>query len=191
MGDHLHYNLACMSKFIRLFIFRSIFILINMPPETTALIDMTADPRDVSFPDKPSLRSRSVNALDVQIGYRLRMQRIALGFSQEQLAQKLCLTFQQIQKYERGANRVSASRLFELCRVFQVSPDFFFSDLPQEGTLVERETPDIDSISQREIFDLVAAYRGIGNDRTRRQILDIVKTFQVQSQKARCHDTAS
>lgn len=68
--------------------------------------------------------------VDVHVGARIRQRRTALGMSQEKLGDALNLTFQQIQKYERGANRVGASRLYDLCRVFDVTADYFFAGLP-------------------------------------------------------------
>ncbi len=68
--------------------------------------------------------------IDIHVGARIRQRRTALGMSQEKLGDALHLTFQQIQKYERGANRVGASRLYDLCRVFDVTADFFFEGLP-------------------------------------------------------------
>jgi len=68
--------------------------------------------------------------IDVHVGARIRQRRVALGMSQEKLGGALNLTFQQIQKYERGANRVGASRLYDLCRVFDVTADYFFEGLP-------------------------------------------------------------
>jgi transcriptional regulator with XRE-family HTH domain len=69
--------------------------------------------------------------IDVHVGARIRQRRTALGMSQEKLGDALRLTFQQIQKYERGINRVGASRLYDLCRVFDVTADYFFEGLPR------------------------------------------------------------
>src|SRR3546814_1605827 len=70
--------------------------------------------------------------LDVSIGARLRLRRLSMGFSQETLARALGITFQQIQKYERGTNRIFASRLFHLARVLRVPIAYFFQELPTE-----------------------------------------------------------
>ncbi|WP_459697420.1 helix-turn-helix domain-containing protein [Acidisoma sp. C75] len=72
--------------------------------------------------------------IDVHVGARIREQRTRLGMSQEKLGDALNLTFQQIQKYERGVNRVGASRLYDLCRVFDVPADYFFDGLPSFPT---------------------------------------------------------
>src|SRR5690348_14474320 len=68
--------------------------------------------------------------IDVHVGSRIRLRRTLLGMSQERLGEALGLTFQQVQKYERGVNRVGASRLFDLSRVLDVPISFFFDDMP-------------------------------------------------------------
>lgn len=81
---------------------------------------------------------RRPNPVDLHVGGRVRMRRKLMGVSQEQLADSLGLTFQQVQKYERGANRVSASMMWEIAQALEVSPGYFFQGLP--GRLTE-ETP--------------------------------------------------
>ena len=70
------------------------------------------------------------NPVDVHVGTRMRLRRTLLGLSQEKLGAAIGLTFQQVQKYERGANRISASRLFDLARILDVPVSFFFDDMP-------------------------------------------------------------
>src|SRR5450759_1684870 len=72
--------------------------------------------------------------IDVHVGTRIRLRRTLLGMSQERLGEALGLTFQQVQKYERGVNRVGASRLFDLSRVLDVPISFFFDDMPDSLT---------------------------------------------------------
>src|SRR5690606_9421361 len=74
--------------------------------------------------------SRRANPLDLHVGSRVRLQRMLLGMSQEKLGEQLGLTFQQIQKYEKGINRIGASRLFELAKVLGVNVQFFYDDAP-------------------------------------------------------------
>src|SRR4051812_18882635 len=74
-------------------------------------------------------RSEQPNPIDVQVGSRVRLRRNMLGLSQEKLGEAIGLTFQQVQKYERGANRIGASRLHELSRVLDVPVSFFFDDM--------------------------------------------------------------
>ena len=80
------------------------------------------------------------NPIDVHVGTRVRLRRTLLGMSQEKLGESLGLTFQQVQKYERGANRIGASRLFDLSRVLDVPVSFFFDDM---SDAIKAQTPSI------------------------------------------------
>ena len=93
------------------------------------------------------------NATDVHVGKRMRMRRLMLQMSQEAFATKLGVTFQQVQKYEKGVNRVSASRLQQACNVLQVPVQFFFEGLPKTETgakgreaIIERSSKDATKI---------------------------------------------
>src|ERR1700740_3487963 len=79
-------------------------------------------------------RESRPSPIDVHVGSRIRLRRTLLGMSQERLGEALGLTFQQVQKYERGVNRVGASRLFDLSRVLDVPISFFFDDMPESLT---------------------------------------------------------
>src|SRR5689334_24896991 len=110
--------------------------------------------------------------IDVHVGSRIRLRRTLLGMSQERLGEALGLTFQQVQKYERGVNRVGASRLFDLSRVLDVPISFFFDDMPESvtsafGVLPARravgytepqESVADDTLNRRETLELVRAY---------------------------------
>lgn len=139
--------------------------------------------------------------IDVHVGARIRKRRMALGMSQEKLGDALKLTFQQIQKYERGANRVGASRLYELCRVFDVTADFFFEGLPNfevgEGfhafkkawpsadVFAETQAPFGDeSGPDRETAELVRAYARITDPRVRERVLDLVRSISLSGSSA-------
>ena len=78
-------------------------------------------------------RESRPSPIDVHVGSRIRLRRTLLGMSQERLGESLGLTFQQVQKYERGVNRVGASRLFDLSRVLDVPISFFFDDMPESS----------------------------------------------------------
>src|SRR5919112_1074553 len=80
-------------------------------------------------PDRPD-REHRPSPIDVHVGGRVRLRRTLMGMSQERLGEALGLTFQQVQKYERGVNRIGASRLFDLARVLDVPIGFFFDDMP-------------------------------------------------------------
>src|SRR3954463_6562760 len=133
-------------------------------------------------PGRP--RTQTPNPIDVQVGARLRLRRSMLGLSQAKLGEAIGLTFQQVQKYERGANRIGASRLHELSRVLDVPVSFFFDDtdpvraaamggfaeLPFEGFAS-------DPLRKRETIELVQAYFSIEDAAVRRRLLDLVKAL--------------
>src|ERR687896_2738611 len=100
---------------------------------TQSLRTESRESRKMARPRKSSGRMASKgfpNPMDVHVGSRIRLRRTLLGMSQERLAEAIGLTFQQVQKYERGANRIGASRLFDLSRVLDVAVSFFFEDMP-------------------------------------------------------------
>ena len=119
------------------------------------------------------------NPIDVHVGKRIRLRRTLLGFSQEKLAAMLGLTFQQVQKYERGNNRVGASRLWDISNVLNVPVSFFFEDMdsevarqsprtfsaPESSLYLEehRDDIDMDPMKRQETLELVKAYYRIPN----------------------------
>jgi transcriptional regulator with XRE-family HTH domain len=112
--------------------------------------------------------------VDVHVGKRIRARRLLLGMNQETLATAIDLTFQQVQKYERGANRVSASRLSAIADVLGVPVSFFFI----EGS------PDHDARMERpETIELVRCYYAFPSDRLRRQFLQMVKAVAGSSER--------
>jgi transcriptional regulator with XRE-family HTH domain len=126
---------------------------------------------------------RSPNAVDIHVGARIRMRRKMLNVSQEHLADSLKLTFQQVQKYERGANRVSASKLYEIARTLQVPVSFFFEGLPDPVSHESDETAAAadrlvtDFLNTAEGLELAAMFPRIGRGRVRRQVLDLVRAM--------------
>ncbi len=117
--------------------------------------------------------------IDVHVGSRVRLRRTLLGMSQEKLGEAIGLTFQQVQKYERGANRIGASRLYDLSRVLDVPVSFFFDDMPEDGPN-SRETPepqpgDPDPMAKRETLELVRAYYRIDDPAVRKRIFELTK----------------
>jgi transcriptional regulator with XRE-family HTH domain len=128
------------------------------------------------------------NPVDVHVGTRVRLRRTLLGMSQEKLGQAVGLTFQQVQKYERGVNRISAARLHKLSQVLDVPVLFFFDDMPPDlaGTSGSSmsgmsETPvesfEVEAMSRRETIELVRAYYRISDPLVRRRIGDLVKSI--------------
>ena len=124
-----------------------------------------------------STPTEDVRPIDRHVGGRLRARRLELGLSQVSLANGLGVTFQQIQKYERGTNRVVASRLFDLAQILRVSVDDFFAEAPPEvfGD-VAGEPGGSHRPSHRETLDLVRAYYDIEDDGLRRKLIDLVKS---------------
>jgi transcriptional regulator with XRE-family HTH domain len=136
-------------------------------------------------------RESRPSPIDIHVGSRIRLRRTLLGMSQERLGEALGLTFQQVQKYERGVNRVGASRLFDLSRVLDVPISFFFDDLPESlantyGSHLNRrgsglsETQDgftDDALNRRETLELVRAYYRIIDPAVRKRVFDLIKSM--------------
>src|SRR3954467_283133 len=146
--------------------------------------------RDCSNPGKVALNcywwkpvpKKQANAVDAHVGGRVRARRVLLGLSQEKLGALLGITFQQIQKYERGANRISAGRLFEIARILGVSLPYFYEGLTQETArrsygFAEDAAPAPTDFASAEAAQLVAAYSRISDLKLRRQILELVKSL--------------
>lgn len=129
-----------------------------------------------------SRRGEGPNPIDVHVGARLRLRRTLLGLSQEKLGEAVGITFQQLQKYERGSNRISASRLYNLAQVLNVPVSFFFDDMtPGEeiggDTAQPTETDEFESMAKRETLELVRAYYRIGDPSVRKRTFDLVKAL--------------
>ncbi|MBP0466364.1 helix-turn-helix transcriptional regulator [Roseomonas sp. PWR1] len=136
-------------------------------------------------------REHRASPIDVHVGTRVRLRRTLLGMSQEKLGEALGLTFQQIQKYERGVNRIGASRLFDLARVLDVPIGFFFDDMPPEmggaggtrsrssgfGFAEGQEGFEDDTLHRRETLELVRAYYRITDPSVRKRVFDLIKTL--------------
>ncbi|WP_158812831.1 helix-turn-helix domain-containing protein [Methylocapsa sp. S129] len=129
------------------------------------------------------------NPIDRHVGARLRMRRMLMGLSQEKLGVALSITFQQIQKYEKGANRIGASRLQELARILQVPPAFFFEgapsgDAPAAG-FAEPEASSyvVDFLLTSEGLQLNRAFALIRDPKVRRRILDLVTSLAQDSEE--------
>ncbi|MCT4654300.1 MAG: helix-turn-helix domain-containing protein [Cohaesibacter sp.] len=123
---------------------------------------------------------RKPNPIDLYVGTRIRLRRGVAGISQTELAEKVGITFQQIQKYEKGTNRVGASRLLEIANALGVSVDFFFEGVSTAEEDNKRELADatnliIEFLSSSEGLQLNQAFVKIQNQVIRRSIIDIVK----------------
>lgn len=132
------------------------------------------------------------NPVDVHVGSRVRMRRTLLGLSQEKLGEAIGLTFQQVQKYERGANRIGSSRLFDLSRVLDVPVSFFFEDMPNavssrspaqvqagavSGAAEKHAVYEADPLARRETLELVRAYYKIRDPAVRKKLFDMTKAL--------------
>jgi transcriptional regulator with XRE-family HTH domain len=123
------------------------------------------------------------NPIDVHVGSRIRLRRNMLGVSQEKLGELLGITFQQIQKYEKGSNRVGASRLQAISTILNVPVSFFFEDAPGESTARGSFAEDggtsyvVDFLSSTEGLQLNRAFVRIRDGKVRKKILDLVKTL--------------
>ncbi len=125
--------------------------------------------------------------VDVHVGARLRVRRTLLGMSQTTLGDAIGLTFQQMQKYERGANRISASRLFALTRVLDVPVEFFFDDMPTAaaassptlggGRAKKLPSYEPDPMAKREALELVRAYYEVRDPRVRKRLYELTKAL--------------
>jgi transcriptional regulator with XRE-family HTH domain len=114
--------------------------------------------------------------VDVHVGGRIRTRRLMIGMNQETLARALGLTFQQVQKYEGGANRVSASRLSQIAEILGVPISHFFNDIEADGASPTAEDREARERMQRpETIELVRAYYAIADQRMRQQFLEMVK----------------
>ena len=128
-------------------------------------------------------QDRTPNPVDLHVGARIRMRRKILGVSQERLADDLGLTFQQVQKYERGANRVSASKLYEIARSLQAPISYFFDGLADPlaaetefaGAGEDRFVHDF--LMTTEGLELAAIFPKIRRGRVRRKVLDLVRAM--------------
>ena len=124
---------------------------------------------------------RGPNPVDLHVGARIRMRRKLLGVSQERLADQLGLTFQQVQKYERGANRVSASKLYEIAKALQTSVAYFFdglADTVDPGLeLIEGHEFVHELVMTPEGLELASLFPKLKRGRVRRRVLDLVKAL--------------
>jgi len=147
------------------------------------------------FPGRIDKEARP-SPIDIHVGSRIRLRRTLLGMSQERLGEALGLTFQQVQKYERGVNRVGASRLFDLSRVLDVPISFFFDDMPEAlsttygGQSPARRTHAFaetqegfgdDAMNRRETLELVRAYYRITDPAVRKRVFELIKSLVAES----------
>ncbi|MDA7948016.1 MAG: helix-turn-helix domain-containing protein [Hyphomicrobiaceae bacterium] len=129
-------------------------------------------------------KKKGPNPVDIHVGSRVRLRRMLVGLSQEKLGDSMGLTFQQIQKYEKGVNRIGASRLFKLSQVLDVPVQFFFDGMPavEDGSMPELGDGDSESylyefLNTRDGLELNRAFMKVSNPEVRRAIIDLVRTL--------------
>ncbi len=135
-------------------------------------------------PEAEERSSRRPNPVDIHVGSRVRLRRMMLGMSQEKLGERLGLTFQQVQKYEKGINRIGASRLFDLAQVLAVPVQFFYEEAPVSEA---KSTPGfaeqsseshiVEFLNSREGLDLNKSFVRIADARVRRSIVELVRSL--------------
>ncbi|MDA0707831.1 MAG: helix-turn-helix transcriptional regulator [Proteobacteria bacterium] len=129
-----------------------------------------------------SMIKANPDPVDIHVGTRVRLRRTLLGMSQEKLGKALKLTFQQVQKYERGANRIGSSRLFQLSQILDVPVSFFFDEMmPETSRKAEgmaegnKQNFEVGKLSRRETLELVRAYYKIPDATVRKKVFEMVK----------------
>lgn len=129
--------------------------------------------------------AKSPTSIDIHVGSRIRLRRVMLGLSQEKLSDGLGITFQQVQKYEKGTNRVGASRLQRLSELLDVHISYFFEGVPDAGN--DRTLDVTNALSQfmnsKECISLAKAYSAIEDVRVRRRVLELVQSLGSNTEK--------
>lgn len=125
---------------------------------------------------------KTPNPIDIHVGSRIRLRRNMAGMSQEKLGESLGITFQQVQKYEKGTNRVGASRLQAIASVLEVPVSYFFQDAPTDAPVMELSEEHssnyvVDFISSTEGLRLNRAFVQITDPKVRARIIDLVRTL--------------
>jgi transcriptional regulator with XRE-family HTH domain len=139
------------------------------------------------------MAKKQPSSIDAHVGSRVRLRRMLIGMSQEKLGELLGLTFQQVQKYEKGANRIGASRLYDISTILNVPVQYFFEDLPQATNSgmnghgmsePDREPMVMDFVSSTEGLQLIRSYTKVMDPRVRKRILELVKSLGGEEEEA-------
>jgi transcriptional regulator with XRE-family HTH domain len=138
--------------------------------------------------DRLEAPGRKPNPMDIHVGSRVRLRRMVIGMSQEKLGEKMGLTFQQIQKYEKGTNRIGASRLYQLAQILDVPVQFFFEDAPlgvgnragaHAAGFAESKTEAflLDFLNSRDGLELNRAFVKITDPKVRKRVVELVRAL--------------
>lgn len=138
-----------------------------------------------NVPLRKRMAGKKPNPIDAHVGSRVRLRRMLLGMSQERLGESMGLTFQQVQKYEKGANRIGASRLFHISKILDVPVGFFFEEAPgiDETSSVPgmgeaaSEAFILEFLNTREGLELNRAFSKIGDPKVRKSVVDLVRAL--------------
>jgi len=132
--------------------------------------------------------TKKANPIDAQVGSRVRIRRMLIGMSQERLGELLGLTFQQVQKYEKGVNRIGAGRLFEVSCILGVPIDFFYEGVATQGeggfSESEAAPPVMEFVSSGEGLQLSLAFMKIKDLKVRKRVLDLVKSLAEETNES-------
>jgi transcriptional regulator with XRE-family HTH domain len=128
------------------------------------------------------LPKKHANPVDAQVGSRARLRRMLIGMSQERLGELLGLTFQQVQKYEKGVNRIGAGRLFDVARILGVPIEYFYESVSDQlagsrGFSEDGESPVMEFVSSGEGLQLSLAFMRIKDAKVRKRVLDLVRSL--------------
>lgn len=142
------------------------------------------------MPRRPKELNGAPNPIDELVGQKVKSRRITLGLSQHELAQACDVSFQQVQKYERGTNRVSASRLYQMSEVLGVPIEYFFDGVKRGKNTSfkgfsdqKQELLDPDLMTRRDTLELVRAFASIDDPETKKQLLSMAKTLSGTKRK--------
>lgn len=138
------------------------------------------------------MAGKKPNPVDQHVGSRVRLRRMLLGMSQERLGESMGLTFQQVQKYEKGVNRIGASRLFQISKILDVPVQFFFEEAPHSGDGVSPRgfaEPDseafiLEFLNSREGLELNRAFVKIADPKVRKSVVDLVRSLAANNGSA-------
>jgi transcriptional regulator with XRE-family HTH domain len=136
------------------------------------------------------MAGKKPNPVDTHVGSRVRLRRMLLGMSQERLGESMGLTFQQVQKYEKGVNRIGASRLFQISRILDVPVQFFFEEAPHIGSdgspvrgMAESDSEAfiLEFLNSREGLELNRAFVKIADAKVRKSVVDLVRALSASA----------
>ena len=130
-----------------------------------------------------SVPKKQANPVDVQVGNRVRLRRMLVGMSQEKLGEMLGLTFQQVQKYEKGVNRIGAGRLYEVARILNVPVAFFYEGSESASASGSEAAPLLEFVSSGEGLQLTLAFMKIKDGKLRKRVLDLVSSLSEEDEQ--------